>query len=153
MITVVHLSEKDLSDFNFPRDKRDTKAHANENTHKYTLYAVDWQCLQGWTWLVLVLFRRRRWQPIKHHFYVTTPRTHPFHVTTSRPLHSNLYVCRKSLGNNKQNQFFWACKNEHPQETIILAKSAGQQPMVLHGHCWLIDGAATEKKNTRTNKL
>ena len=38
------------------------------------------------------------------------------------------FLVRKSLNNNEQNQFFWACKNEHPQQIIVLTKTAGQQP-------------------------
>ena len=34
----------------------------------------------------------------------------------------------ETLNNNGQNRFFWACKNEHPQQTIVLTKTAGQQP-------------------------
>ena len=41
----------------------------------------------------------------------------------------------KSLNNNVQDQFFCACKNEHPQQTIVLTKAAGQQPG--SGHCYL----------------
>ena len=32
----------------------------------------------------------------------------------------------KSFSNNGQNQFFWGCKTEHPQETIIFNEN--QQP-------------------------
>ena len=39
---------------------------------------------------------------------------------------------RKSFNNN--GQFFWDCKNEHPQQTIVLMKIAGQQPG--SGHCY-----------------
>ena len=38
------------------------------------------------------------------------------------------------LSNNGQNQLFWACK-KHPQQTIVLTKSAGQQPG--SDHCYL----------------
>ena len=41
-----------------------------------------------------------------------------------------------SWNNNGQNQFFWACKTEHQQETvqqtIVLTKTAGQQPSSGH---------------------
>ena len=34
-----------------------------------------------------------------------------------------------------RTSFFWACKNEHPQQTIVLTNTAGQQPG--SGHCCL----------------
>lgn len=42
----------------------------------------------------------------------------------------------KIVNNNKQKQFFRACKNEHAQQTIALKKNTGQQPD--SGHCWLV---------------
>ena len=42
----------------------------------------------------------------------------------------------KSLNNNEQNQFFWACKNEHPQQTIVLTKTAGEQLLLSSDHCY-----------------
>lgn len=35
---------------------------------------------------------------------------------------------------NDLNQIFWACMNEHPQQTIILTKTACQQ--ASSGHCY-----------------
>ena len=35
---------------------------------------------------------------------------------------------RKTLNNNDHNQVFWARETEHPQLTIVLTKTAGQQP-------------------------
>ena len=32
----------------------------------------------------------------------------------------------KLLNNNDRNQVFWACKNDHPLQTIILMKTVGQ---------------------------
>ena len=29
----------------------------------------------------------------------------------------------ETLNNNGQNQFFWACKIEHPQQTIVSIKT------------------------------
>jgi len=41
-----------------------------------------------------------------------------------------------SSNNNGQNLFFWACKTEHQQQivqqTIVLTKTAGQQPSSGH---------------------
>ena len=56
-------------------------------------------------------------------------------------------LIRKSWNNNGQNQFFWACKNEHLQQTIVLTKTAGHQsgsghffrsflPVISSGHCF-----------------
>ena len=42
---------------------------------------------------------------------------------------------RKTLNNNDHNQVFWARKTEHPQQTIVSTKTAGQQPG--SGHCCL----------------
>ena len=36
---------------------------------------------------------------------------------------------RKTLNNNDHNQVFWARETEHPQQTIVLMKTAGQQPV------------------------
>ena len=41
----------------------------------------------------------------------------------------------KTLNNNDRNKVFWARENEHPQQTIVLTKIAGQQPG--SGHCCL----------------
>ena len=41
----------------------------------------------------------------------------------------------KTLNNNDHNQVFWARETEHPQQTIVLTKTAGQQPG--SGHCCL----------------
>ena len=50
------------------------------------------------------------------------------------------YLRKESLNNNEQNQFFWARKNEHQQQTIVLTKTAGQQP-ASGGHCYLRSSA------------
>ena len=41
----------------------------------------------------------------------------------------------KTLNKNDHNQVFWARETEHPQQTIVLTKTAGQQPG--SGHCCL----------------
>ena len=61
------------------------------------------------------------------------------HCNRRNRLKSRCFICAiiivprwaiwgKSLNNNRQNLFFWACKTEHPQQTIVLRKTAGQQP-------------------------
>ena len=45
--------------------------------------------------------------------------------TRSSPV---LTTNRKTLNNNDHNQVFWARETEHPQQTIVLTKTAGQQP-------------------------
>ena len=37
-------------------------------------------------------------------------------------------ILRKTLNNNDHNQAFWVRETEHPQQTIVLTKTAGQQP-------------------------
>ena len=44
-----------------------------------------------------------------------------------------LIYFRKTLNNNDHNQVFWARETKHPQQTIVLMKTAGQQPG--SGHC------------------
>lgn len=55
----------------------------------------------------------------------------------------------KSVNDNDLNQFFWACKNEQPQETVALMKTAVQQPgsgpclltlsfCECHWHLWML---------------
>ena len=48
---------------------------------------------------------------------------------------SQVYLKGKTLNNNDHNQVFWARETEHPQQTIVLTKTAGQQPG--SGHCSL----------------
>ena len=40
----------------------------------------------------------------------------------------NFAKCVKEMEilNNGQNQFFWPCKNQHLQQTIVLTKTPGQ---------------------------
>ena len=38
----------------------------------------------------------------------------------------------KTFNSNDHNQVFWARETEHPQQTIVLTKTAGQQPGPAH---------------------
>ena len=38
----------------------------------------------------------------------------------------------RHVDKNEHIKFFWACKNEHPQQTIVLTKTAAQQPCSGH---------------------
>lgn len=50
-------------------------------------------------------------------------------------------ICRKALNKNDKNQVFWAGESELPQQTMVLTKSADQQPgvgrcYICRVHCW-----------------
>lgn len=50
-------------------------------------------------------------------------------------------ICRKALNKIDKNQVFWAGESEHAQQTMVLTKSACQQPglgrcYICRVHCW-----------------
>ena len=83
-----------------------------------------YSCVRSW-FVIFTLDNYLRSTELKPNFESSSL---PF--ATSVPLHDGTGTkFRKSLSNNaEQNQFFWACKNEGPQQTFFLTKT---------GHCYL----------------
>ena len=58
---------------------------------------------------------------------------------------------RKTLNNNDHNQVFWARETEHPQQTVVLRTTAGQQPG--SGQCCLRSSVWKQTQRVTPNNV